>query len=144
MSIKVKESLTKKKFPVVLAADHASAGATIAGIKTAFPDKRLGVVWIDAHGDLHSPYTSPTGNVHGMPLAVTLNEDNLACKIREIEPKSISCWEELKNMGGIAPKISAEDLVFFGVRDTEEPEDVLIDKLEIRNFTVEELSLIHI
>ena len=56
-------------FPFILAADHGSAGGTIAGIRKSFPDKKLGVIWIDAHGDLHSPYTTPSGNIHGMPLS---------------------------------------------------------------------------
>ena len=61
---------------VILSADHASAGATIAGIRMAHPEKRLGVIWIDAHADLHSPFTTPSGNVHGMPLAISLAKDN--------------------------------------------------------------------
>jgi len=65
---KIKEIYNKGNFPFVLSGDHGSAGGTIAGIKSAFPDKRLGVVWIDAHGDIHSPYTTPSGNMHGMPL----------------------------------------------------------------------------
>ena len=58
-------------FPLVLAGDHSTAAGTIAGIKKAYPFKRLGVIWIDAHADLHSPYTTPSGNMHGMPLANT-------------------------------------------------------------------------
>jgi len=64
-------------FPIVLSGDHSSAGGTIAGIKAAYPDQSIGVVWIDAHADLHSPYTTPSGNMHGMPLAAALGEDNL-------------------------------------------------------------------
>ncbi|MDZ7846311.1 MAG: arginase family protein [Owenweeksia sp.] len=66
-----------KAFPLVITGDHSNAGGTIAGIKKANPDKRLGVVWVDAHSDLHSPYTTPTGNIHGMPLATALGMDNL-------------------------------------------------------------------
>eukprot|EP01041_Mallomonas_annulata_P025357 gene25357-46368_t len=65
----VQETLKEGEFPFVLASDHGSAGGTIAGIKSAFPGKRLGVIWIDAHGDLHSPFTTPSGNIHGMPLS---------------------------------------------------------------------------
>lgn len=72
ISNSVSDILTKNKFPVLLSGDHSNAGGTIAGIKKAYPEKRLGVIWIDAHADLHSPYTSPTGNVHGMPLATAL------------------------------------------------------------------------
>lgn len=125
-------------FPLILSGDHASAGGTIAGIKSANPNKRLGVIWIDAHGDLHSPYTSPTGNIHGMPLATALAEDNLECQIKEIKDEAKDGWEALKNCQGIVPKIQAEDIVFFGVRDTEEPEDKLMTRLNIKNYTVKE------
>ncbi len=134
----VSDTLTNEDFPLVLAADHASAGGTIAGIKQQYPNKTLGVIWIDAHGDLHSPFTSPTGNVHGMPLATALNEDNVACKVKEVDAESLENWNALKNTGGMAPKIEAENLVFFGVRDTEKPEDELIKRLDIKNFTVAE------
>lgn len=134
----VAETLNKNHFPLVLAADHASAGGTIAGIKKQYPDKKLGVIWIDAHGDLHSPYTSPTGNVHGMPLATALAEDNLACQEKELSDEEKKYWDELKNTAGISPKIEAQNLVFYGVRDTEKPEDELIQKLGIKNFTVKE------
>lgn len=130
--------LQEGDFPLLISADHASAGGTIAGIKNAYPEKRLGVVWIDAHGDLHSPYTSPTGNIHGMPLATALGVDNLSCKIREVDQQTAHFWEMLKQVGGISPKIAAEDLVFFGVRDTEKPEDHLIEQLNITNYKVEE------
>ena len=120
---KVDETFQKNRFPLILAGDHSSAGGTIAGIKKANPDKRLGVIWIDAHADLHSPYTSPSGNMHGMPLATALSFDNKEHKIKELEPEVIEAWEKLKNVGGIVPKINPEDLVFIGVRDTEESED---------------------
>lgn len=60
----VKTTLRNHYFPLVLSGDHSSALGTISGIKAAFPDKTLGVVWIDAHADLHSPFTSPSGNIH--------------------------------------------------------------------------------
>lgn len=134
----IKTALENGEFPVLLSGDHASAGGTIAGVKAAFPDKRIGVVWIDAHGDLHSPYTSPTGNIHGMPLATALAEDNLPCKQKEISEKAKESWEKLKNIQGIAPKIYSTDLVFFGVRDVESPEISLIKSKSIPNYTVEE------
>jgi len=134
---KVDETFQKNRFPLILAGDHSSAGGTIAGIKKANPDKRLGVIWIDAHADLHSPYTSPSGNMHGMPLATVLNVDNEEHKVKDLEPEVIETWEKLKNVGGIAPKINAEDLVFIGVRDTEEPEDYFIANNSIHSINVE-------
>jgi arginase len=134
----IKECFDSNGFPIVIAGDHSSAGGTIAGLKIAHPEKRLGVIWIDAHGDLHSPFTSPTGNVHGMPLATALGEDNLACRRKEVSDTALKYWDELKNIGGIKPKVNPEDIIMFGVRDTEEPEDLLMERLGIRNYTVKE------
>jgi arginase len=126
-------------FPVVLAGDHGSAGGTIAGIRASFPDKRLGVVWIDAHGDLHSPYTTPSGNMHGMPLSTALGFDNEACKSNDIDAETREKWNQLKELHGICPKILPEDLVFIAVRDTEHQEDYLIEHHNIKNYSVEEV-----
>ena len=134
----VKNTLNNNQFPLVLAGDHSSAGGTIAGLKMAMPNQRLGVVWIDAHGDLHTPYTTPSGNVHGMPLSTALAIDNEKNAINNPDSKEAALWNGLKNLGGSSPKVLTEDLVFFGVRDTEEPEDNLIEELGIKNYTVEE------
>ena len=135
----ISEIYQKKHFPFLLSGDHGSAGGTIAAIRNAFPDKRLGVVWIDAHGDIHSPYTTPSGNMHGMPLSTALNEDNIPCKVNEISLEEKELWNALKNIHGIAPKIAPEDLVFVSVRDTEEQEDAIIERLAIKNYTVSEV-----
>jgi arginase len=67
--------------------------------KKAFPKKRLGVVWIDAHADFHSPYTTPSGNMHGMPLAMACGFDNLECKVNDPKGETIDYWEQIKNVG---------------------------------------------
>lgn len=135
----ISAELAKNHFPIVLAGDHGSAGGTIAGIKKAYPEKRLGVVWIDAHGDLHTPYTTPSGNMHGMPLSTALNDDNLECKINDVPVDTIAAWEQLKNIGFTGKKLNPEDLIFIGVRDTELEENAIIKRLGIKNYTVEEL-----
>src|SRR5690606_17550962 len=76
ISKEIMKTLKGEEIPVVLAGDHSSALGTISGIRMAYPNKRLGVIWIDAHADLHSPYTTPSGNMHGMPLSCVLGEDN--------------------------------------------------------------------
>ncbi len=119
----------EKKFPIVLAGDHSTAAGTIMGIKAAHPEKRLGVIWIDAHADLHTPFTTPSGNMHGMPLAMTAQLDNLECQVNEVESETISYWEKIKKIGGDFPKIDLKDIVFISVRDTEGPEDHLIKKI---------------
>jgi arginase len=146
--IKIYERLSKavqkvlrkhEAFPIVLAGDHSTAGGTIAGIRQAYPDERLGVIWIDAHADLHSPYTTPSGNIHGMPLATALGEDNLEMQSNEIDKLTKKEWDKLKNSGDICPKIEYRDLVYIGVRDTEEEEDYLIEKHNVKNISTKEL-----
>lgn len=126
-------------FPLVLSGDHSCAAGTISGIKKAFPNKRLGVIWIDAHADLHTPYTTPSGNMHGMPLAVALGEDNMPSASNTPNPDVVGMWKELKDIGAPAPKLSPEDLVYIGVRDTEKPENEYIARKNIKNYTVEEV-----
>jgi len=135
----VQKSLQHNFFSIVLSGDHASASGTITGIKAAFPDKKIGVIWIDAHGDLHTPYTTPSGNIHGMPLALALNEDNLQCKRNNIPQSTKGLWEELKRYAVHEKKIDAQHIVFIGVRDTEDEENALIERLNIRNITVDEV-----
>lgn len=129
----------EKKFPIILAGDHSTAAGTIMGIKAADPDKRLGVIWIDAHADLHTPYTTPSGNMHGMPLAMCIGTDNITQKINEPEAETVDYWEKIKEIGGEQPKILPEDIVYIAVRDTEEPEDYLINTHGIKKFTIDEV-----
>lgn len=126
-------------FPVVLSGDHSSAGATIAGIKIAKPKSKLGVIWIDAHADLHTPFTTPSGNMHGMPLATAINEDNLESKVHEVDATTIKNWNYLKNIGKIAPKVLPEDVVFISLRDYEKEEKAIIEKHGCKVVTTSEL-----
>lgn len=138
VALAVQASLKAGHTPIVLSGDHSSALGTISGIKAAFPDKQIGVIWIDAHADIHSPYTSPSGNIHGMPLAAALAEDNLACQINQPGNPTIAVWEQLKNIGTPGPQLKSQHLVYFGLRDFESAEASLIDRKNIRVFTVEE------
>ncbi len=139
LSNEVKSCLTNGGFPLVLSGDHSSALGSISGVKCAYPDKRIGVVWIDAHADIHSPYTTPSGNIHGMPLAAALADDNMDRSVNKVSETTETNWQAMKNIGGITPKILHDDLVYFGVRDTEEPEDYTIAKNGIKNYKVEEV-----
>ena len=130
----VYNSLLSKKFPVIIAGDHSSAGGTISGIQKANPGKRLGVIWIDAHADLHSPYTSPSGNMHGMPVATALGIDNLESQRNKVDNETANYWNKLKSNA-----LKPEDLVYVSVRDTEMEEDSLIQNLKLRNFSVKEI-----
>ncbi len=139
VSKSVAETIKSGLFPVILAGDHSSSGATIAGIKMARPKRRLGVIWIDAHADMHSPYTTPSGNMHGMPLSVALGEDNIENKVHDPDPKTVELWDKLKHVGKIQPKILPEDIVFISLRDFEREEEHLIKKYGMKVITVAEL-----
>jgi arginase len=132
-------TIKENYFPIVLSGDHSSAIGTISGIKKAYPSKSIGVVWFDAHADLHSPYTSPSGNLHGMPIAAVLNIDNVDFKINEVSDQTIHYWNRLKNIGTEGPKLSFNNLVYFGLRDFELAEQELIQAQSISNYTVEQL-----
>ena len=136
----VSDTMKAKEFPIVLAGDHSTAGGTIAGIKMANPKARIGVIWIDAHADLHSPYTTPTGNVHGMPLAASLGEDNSANKLNKPDKETVDLWNKLKKVGGISPKVQYSDLVYISVRDVEPEETFLIKKHKIKTFTTSDVK----
>lgn len=138
VALAVQASLKAGHTPIVLSGDHSSALGTISGIKAAFPNQQLGVIWIDAHSDIHSPYTSPSGNIHGMPLAAALAEDNLSCQINYPEKSTIDLWERLKNIGCPGAKIVPEHLIYYGLRDFESAEEKLIAQKNIRVFTVAE------
>lgn len=135
----VKESINGNFFPVVLSGDHSVAGGTIAGIKMAKPKCKLGVIWIDAHADLHTPYTTPSGNMHGMPLTASMAEDNVENMVHELDEKTKKYWEQLKQFGKITPKILPEDVVFISLRDYEKEEKALIEKYGMKVITTSEL-----
>lgn len=135
----VKDSINNNFFPVVISGDHSTSGGTIAGIKLAKPKSRLGVIWIDAHADLHTPYTTPSGNMHGMPLSASINEDNTESSVHEPDEKTKKQWEQLKHFGKIAPKVLPEDIVFISLRDYEKEEKFLIDKYGMKVITTAEL-----
>ncbi len=132
----VSNALTGGFFPLIIGGDHSVAGGTIAGIRKAYPNDRIGVVWIDAHADLHSPYTTPSGNVHGMPLATALGKNNEEYCINDIQDATLEAWNRMK---GPEPRVLPEDLFLIAVRDTEEPEDKLIAREGIKNYQVDEV-----
>jgi arginase len=138
LSVAVYRSLFAKKFPVVISGDHSSAGGTIAGIKLAYPNEQIGVIWIDAHADIHTPYTTPSGNIHGMPLAAALGIDNLESQTNQVSGQTAKLWSYLKNLGEIKPKLTSRDLVYIGLRDLEAPEVAYINKHDVKVMKVED------
>jgi len=130
----VKEAIDSGMFPLIVAGDHSSAGGTMAGLKLAYPGKRLGVLWIDAHADLHSPYTTPSGNIHGMPIATALGVDQSDLQKNNLDLTTMQYWNQLKSHS-----LKPADLIYIGVRDVEEEEIHAMKQLNLRNYTVKEL-----
>ncbi len=135
----ISDAMKNNFFPVVISGDHSTAGATIAGIKMAKPKSKLGVIWIDAHADLHTPYTTPSGNLHGMPMAASINENNDDCAVHDVDDETAKQWNYLKNIGKIAPKVLPEDVVFISLRDYEKEERHLIEKYNMKVITSKEV-----
>ena len=136
----VASTLERGLFPIVIAGDHSTAAATIAGIRQAHPDRRLGVVWIDAHADIHSPYTTPSGNMHGTPLAIASAHDNTIEAINEPDSTTRLLWQELQYLNGTgSPSITLEDLIYVAVRDTEPAENVTLEQFSIPVITTDDV-----
>jgi arginase len=107
--------------PLFLGGDHSLAIGTIGGVTHREP---VGVIWVDAHGDANSPETSPSGNVHGMPVAALLGEG----------------FPELVNVGRPGPKLEGRDIVMIGIRDLDTGERDRLKKSGIRVYTMRELD----
>lgn len=118
----VDKAITNNSFPLVFGGDHSIAIGTIAGVAKHY--QNLGVIWYDAHGDLNTAETSPSGNIHGMPLAVSLGLGHSL----------------LTNVGGYAPKIKAENIVIIGARSLDEGERELIKEKGIKVYTMHEID----
>lgn len=123
-------------FPFVLSGDHSSAAAIIAALKDSNPEKRLGVIWIDAHADMHTPFTTPSGNMHGMPLAIALGITNEGRAKNTLSAEQRKAWKSLIEMGETTqtPKLQADNLVFISLRDYEQEEFDLLNELNIKFF----------
>ena len=133
-------TLQQQCFPLVLSGDHSTAASTIAGIRRAHPQSRLGVIWIDAHADIHSPFTTPSGNMHGMPLAIACGHDNLSEARNDPDPVTRKLWKDLKQLHGLeSAAIDFRDLIYVGVRDTEAAEDATLASHAIPVISIEEV-----
>ena len=127
----IASSVQAGAFPLLISGDHSAAAGTLASLKQQFPTQRIGVVWIDAHADIHSPYTTPSGNIHGMPIAAALGLDHLHLAKNAPDTATIAHWNSLKSSAFLP-----QDLVYVGVRDTEPQEDAIMAELGLKNYTV--------
>lgn len=137
LAFEVYKFLRSNIFPMVIGGDHSIAIGSVSGTKMAYPNERLGVIWIDAHADLHSPWTTPSGNVHGMPLSLLMNIE----KKGRNKPRvyTMDTWDRLRKIGQSGPKLLPSDLVFIGLRDYEEEEAAIIKEFGIKVITVDDL-----
>lgn len=134
LAYEVYKYLRNSVFPIVVGGDHSIAIGSVSGTKMAFPDQRLGVVWIDAHADMHTPWTTPSGNVHGMPLALLMHIEKKGRNRPRVY--TMDTWDRLRKIGVNGPKLLPRDLVFIGLRDYEPEERALIEELGIKVITV--------
>ncbi|HWR45624.1 arginase [Sporomusa sp.] len=119
----VAEEMQKGRFPLVLGGDHSIAIGTMSGVLQH--KKKLGVLWFDAHGDINTAETSPTGNIHGMPVAVSFGLGH----------------ERLTGVGGQDVKLDPRNFVMIGVRDLDPGEKVLLKQLGVTVFTMHEIDI---
>jgi arginase len=137
LAYEVYKYLRNNVFPIVVGGDHSIAIGSVSGTKMAYPGERLGVVWIDAHADLHSPWTTPSGNVHGMPLALLMHIEKKGRNRPQVY--TMEKWDMLRRVGTAGPKLEPRDLVFIALRDYEPEEKAIIAEHGIKVITVDQL-----
>lgn len=122
----VLKTLESGKIPMVLGGDHSVAAGTVAGVAEYYrrQNQKVGLIWIDAHSDINTPETSPSGNVHGMPLAAIMG----------LGPA------DLANIYDFSPKVSPENCVLIGIRDVDSHEKVNIRKAGVEVFTMRDID----
>ena len=127
---KINSVLEKGNFPLCIGGDHSMALGTIAGISSYCRKRKLkpGVIWIDAHADMNTDKTTPSGNIHGMPLAASLGFGN----------------KELVNFYGFSPKLWPENCALIGIRSIDEAEKEIVKKLNLSVYTMQDIDKVGI
>ena len=119
-------ALEKGGIPIVLGGDHSLAAGSVAATADFVrrENKPLGRIWVDAHGDMNTPSTSTSGNVHGMPLAALLGS----------EPT------ELSRIGGFSPKVQPDRTVLIGIRNLDDREKEIVRGSRVKVFTIKDVD----
>lgn len=122
----VSKAVEEERFPLILGGDHSVAIGTVAGVSHAYRKRgeRIGLVWIDAHADMNTPESSPSGNVHGMPLACCIGDG----------PR------ELTHIFDYAPKVDANNVVLVGIRDVDALERKRVRDSGVTAFTMRDID----
>jgi len=123
---RVRALIDEGDFPLVIGGDHSIAMGTVAGTAAHFRGKNqsIGLIWFDAHGDMNVPGVSPSGNIHGMPLAHLLGRGD----------------DDLKNILGFSPKVKPENVALIGIRAIDSGERKLIHDSGINAFTMRDID----
>jgi arginase len=122
----VGETLSRGAVPLVLGGDHSVAVGTVSGVSQYFREQKqsIGLIWLDAHADMNTPESSPSGNVHGMPLACIVGRGPV----------------ELTDLFGYRPKVSPKNVVIVGLRDVDQTEKPHVHELGVHAFTMREVD----
>jgi arginase len=122
----VEQALQQDKFPLVLGGDHSIAVGTVSGVSKHLRESKgkLGMIWIDAHTDMNTPETSPSGNVHGMPLACCIGAGP----------------DELTRIFGYAPKVDPQNVALVGIRSVDEKERLNVQHSGVHVFTMRDID----
>ena len=123
---RVHEIMNAGEFPLVIGGDHSIAMGTVAGVSAHYRDRDedMGLIWFDAHGDMNVPGSSPSGNIHGMPLSHLLGRGD----------------DDLKNILGFHPKVKPENVSLIGIRDIDAGEKKIIRDSGINVFTMRDID----
>ena len=126
LGVMVEKSLEESMMPVVLGGDHSIAAGTLSGVAAHFKkkEKKIGLIWLDAHGDINTPESSPSGNVHGMPLAAAMGYGAT----------------ELVELQGFKPKVEPQNISLVGIRDLDSQEKKLAKKSGVHVFTMRDID----
>lgn len=126
LALEVEKALEDGARPIILGGDHSIAAGSVSGLSSFYKKQgnRVGVIWFDAHGDMNTPETTPSGNIHGMPFAAILGRGP----------------EELTNIGGFSPKVEADDCVLIGARSVDPAEAIALKTSGVRVITMRELD----
>jgi len=119
-------ALSAKHMPIVVGGDHSIAIGTVAGVSEHFraQNQKIGLLWVDAHADMNTPSSSPSGNVHGMPLAACLG----------LGPK------KLTHLGGFSPKVDHDNVVLIGIRNLDDKEKEIVRRSRVHAYTMHEID----
>ena len=122
----VEKTLDESMMPVVLGGDHSIAAGSLSGVAAHFKkkEKKIGLIWLDAHGDINTPESSPSGNVHGMPLAAAMGYGAT----------------ELVELHGFRPKVEPQNISLVGIRDLDSQERKLAKKSGVHVFTMRDID----